>query len=434
VSVRFVSTPVAATLLPTCLSSERPWVGPTRSTVAERFFRKPVRQLRAFGASPPSVSVRRKRSSLTLTSRQPVTVTGATPAVSTVELATADAVVAGSASACLAAGSSLPDASATGVVDAAGVDGAAVTRAATRVFFFVDAAVEATVDTRDGGGTIPRGGEAETGSETGCCASVGCAAIAASSECNEPRGRPITITMSATTAPVAIAYAILRAPTARGRVVVLAVRGGVSPAAVDGWSGDDGVGDGFAEEGVVIGGSPGSAAARGLRRFGRDRFPDFGIFVVPTASLRSTSADTSSVHRTRRSGRNGEVLKTCFDKAIVPREPRQFMCRRVSRARTATSLVHGYNTVRRVSNLVGGRVIACEIARQSRRSKRRVVRLRSGRDGRVVEKLQASRGGRARDDRQRSRSCPAARGRCEAVRSLEFEQEMSARKTSGAGR
>ena len=48
-----------------------------RETGADRFFKNPVRQLRALGASAPSVSVRRNSSWSTLISRQPVIVTGA---------------------------------------------------------------------------------------------------------------------------------------------------------------------------------------------------------------------------------------------------------------------------------------------------------------------------------------------------------------------
>ena len=49
---------------------------PTRATGAVRFLRKPVRQLRDFGASIPSVSARRNSFPSALISRQPVIVTG----------------------------------------------------------------------------------------------------------------------------------------------------------------------------------------------------------------------------------------------------------------------------------------------------------------------------------------------------------------------
>jgi hypothetical protein len=75
-SSRLVSTPVAATRLPTLFLSASGSGGAIRATGAVRFFRKPVRQLRDFGASVPSVSARRKSFPSVLISRHPVIVTG----------------------------------------------------------------------------------------------------------------------------------------------------------------------------------------------------------------------------------------------------------------------------------------------------------------------------------------------------------------------
>src|SRR4029453_1003409 len=64
---------------PTCVCSACGSGGSTRATDVDCFFRNPVRQLRDFGASRPSVSVRRNRLSLPLVSRQPVTGTDPGP-------------------------------------------------------------------------------------------------------------------------------------------------------------------------------------------------------------------------------------------------------------------------------------------------------------------------------------------------------------------
>src|SRR5207302_17436 len=78
-SSRSVSRPVAATRFPTCVCRPCGFGGSTSATGVGRFFRKPVRQLRALGASTPSVSLKRNSSPLTLISRHPVSVTGAGP-------------------------------------------------------------------------------------------------------------------------------------------------------------------------------------------------------------------------------------------------------------------------------------------------------------------------------------------------------------------
>lgn len=84
-SARPASCPVAATRLPTCVSSDSRSGGSTSATDDDRLRRKPVRQLRDFGASTPSVSLNRNARSSSLISRQPVTVVtgGATLAVET---------------------------------------------------------------------------------------------------------------------------------------------------------------------------------------------------------------------------------------------------------------------------------------------------------------------------------------------------------------
>lgn len=119
-SSRLVSNPVAATRFPTCGCSACGSDSSTRATGVDRFRRKPVRQLRAFGASTPSVSVKRNSSWLTLISRQPVIVTGASPDLSVDATAAAGSTGFDSGSAGFAAASSVTGAAATaadGAVD-----------------------------------------------------------------------------------------------------------------------------------------------------------------------------------------------------------------------------------------------------------------------------------------------------------------------------
>ena len=75
-SSRLSSRPVAATRFPTFAFKGNPSGTSTRATGTVRFLKKPVRQPRDLGASPPSVSVKRNSSPLVLVSRQPVMVTG----------------------------------------------------------------------------------------------------------------------------------------------------------------------------------------------------------------------------------------------------------------------------------------------------------------------------------------------------------------------
>ena len=76
---RFSTSPVATTRCPTYFRAVNGSARSISSIGADRFLKKPERQLRAFGTLAPSVSVKRKRSSSTLTSRQPVMLTGVRP-------------------------------------------------------------------------------------------------------------------------------------------------------------------------------------------------------------------------------------------------------------------------------------------------------------------------------------------------------------------
>jgi len=119
-SSRLASCPVAATRCPTLAVSACRSAGSTRTTGAGRFLKKPVRQLRDFGASAPSTSLRRKVSPSVLTSRQPVMVTGAGTTIP-VEVVAGEAGVSGAAgvgvgSSCLG-GSAAVSVAATGASD-----------------------------------------------------------------------------------------------------------------------------------------------------------------------------------------------------------------------------------------------------------------------------------------------------------------------------
>ena len=333
-SSRFVCTPVTATRRPTCFWRLATSGAPTRSTVVECFVRKPVRQLRDFGALAPSVSVNRKRSLFELASRQPVIVTWEAAFVTVAAGTGADAVMGAAALA-----ERGPGDDAVSCVSTTGDEAVGRLDAVAPGFWMGSAGVFFA----DGSGCVVAAGFA-IGVADGASAGGRTADGTASTGAVESNASGFEFSVGGGTSPDRRGTASTATTSVAIAASVITREYDVPPTPPDGGAGDTGLTRGaespaggviatavvFEAGALTLGGvdtdGPCRAPVFGVRRFVRDCFGLFDALDVRADFFPSTSAETSNVQRTRRPVLGGGILIARFDTMI---RPRQVVCREV---------------------------------------------------------------------------------------------------------
>ena len=320
----------------------------------ERFFRKPVRQLRDLGASTPSVSVKRNRS--LLASRQPLIVTA--PAPTAFGDKGAGSALIGSGAAGAIVGFSAPSASAMAVTASRGPADSAIR-------FFWGFSAEAFCDESPARGATTLAaaagaatGVVATGSGTGATSDddgttrSGCASAGAAASCGDGRrDSAIATTSNATMAAATICGRIVRR-TGAGE-------GATEDGSEAGCTGVSGIeADGFVFSTIALTG----LAARRRR--------DLDVLCVRRAFSPPTSANTSNVQRTRRPALSGGILIARLDTVMLRRNPRTGRIRSrvggiarppITERSFDFQLYAGPCTVRRAAAAPANRFVSCSI-------------------------------------------------------------------------